>query len=86
MGRSYAGILGPLAFSLIVARGVLLGAGVNHTLFTASIGLFACGGLGYVVGQIAQSTVDESVRTRFAVEMQSQGDTTSPNETPRNTA
>jgi len=74
VGRSYAGILGPLAFALTIARGVLLGGGVNHTLLTACIGLFACGGLGYVVGQIAQYTVDESVRTRFAVEMQSHGD------------
>ncbi len=82
MGRSYAGILGPLAFALTIARGLMLGGGVNDTLLAASIGLFVCGGLGYVVGQIAQSTVDESVRTRLAVEMQSHGDDASPNETP----
>ena len=80
MGRSYSGILGPLAFALTIARGVLFGGSVNETLLAACIGLFACGGLGYVVGQIAQSTVDESVRTRFAAQMQSHGDT-SPNET-----
>ena len=80
MGRSYDGILGPLAFALTIARGMILGGSVNETLLTACIGLFACGGLGYVVGRIAQSTVDESVQSRFAAHMQSHGDA-SPNET-----
>ena len=80
MGRSYAGILGPLAFALTIARGVILGGSVEETLATACVGLFVCGGLGFVVGEIAQNTVDESVRTRFAAQMQSEGDK-SPNET-----
>ena len=41
MGRAYAGILGPLAFAISIARGVAAGSGVEGTLLAAMASLFA---------------------------------------------
>jgi hypothetical protein len=71
MGRSYAGILGPLAFATLVARGLLRGDAVAETMLTASLGLFAMAAVGYLAGRIAQFIVDESVRIRFQIEQES---------------
>ena len=67
MGRSYAGILGPLAFAMVIARGVVSQAGVEATLLAASAALFVFAAIGYVVGQIAAHLVRESVHTQFQV-------------------
>jgi hypothetical protein len=67
MGRSYAGILGPLAFATVIARGVLSQAGLEGTLLAASAALFVFAAIGYVVGQTAAHLVGESVRTQFQV-------------------
>lgn len=65
MGRNYAGILGPLAFGLIVARGVILGGGVEGTLLAASLASLAFATLGYVAGQMADHLIRESVQNQF---------------------
>ena len=69
MGRSYAGILGPLAFATIVARGVVTGSGVEGTLAAASAALFLFAAIGYIVGQLGEVLVNESVRKQFQVAM-----------------
>ena len=69
MGRAYAGILGPLAFALVTARGVAGFWGVEGTLLAASAALFALAGLGYIVGQTAEYLVNESVRKQFQAAM-----------------
>ena len=69
MGRAYASILGPLAFALVIARGVAAGSGVEGTLLAASAALFALAALGYVTGQTADFLVNESVRTQFQAAM-----------------
>jgi len=69
MGRSYAGILGPLAFALVAARGVVGSWGVEGTLLAASAALFALVTLGYIVGQTAEYLVNESVRKQFRAAM-----------------
>jgi hypothetical protein len=69
MGRAYAGTLGPLAFALIIARGLVAGSGVEGTLAAASATLFVFGAIGYIVGQIAELLVSESVRKQFQVAM-----------------
>ena len=69
MGRAYAGILGPLAFALVSARGVLAGSGVEATLLAACAALFAFAGIGYLAGQTADYLVRESVRTQFQAAM-----------------
>ena len=65
MGRQYAGILGPLASGIILARGVLHGCGVEATLLTASGGLFLFATIGWLAGSLADRMVRESVRTQF---------------------
>jgi len=69
MGRAYAGTLGSLAFACLVARGVVAGSGVEGTLATASCALFVFATLGYIVGQLAEFLVNESVRTQFQAAM-----------------
>ncbi len=69
MGRTYAGILGPLAFTTILARGVFNGGGAETTLFLATTCLFLFAGLGYLVGQVADSIVFESVKANFDREL-----------------
>jgi hypothetical protein len=69
MGRAYAGTLGPLAFACVVARGVGAGAGVEGTLATASAALFVFATIGYIVGQLAEMLVNESVRRQFQAAM-----------------
>jgi hypothetical protein len=69
MGRAYAGILGPLVFALVCARGVLAGGGVEGTLLAATAALFVFAGIGYLAGQTADYLVRESVRTQFQTAM-----------------
>jgi hypothetical protein len=65
MARAYAGVLGSLAWAVTFARGALLGGGIEGTAQTAFFAMLALAGVGYVVGQIAEATVDESVRQRL---------------------
>ena len=69
MAQRYAGILGLIAFSTIVLRGVIAGHDPESTLLTATIGLFAFAAAGWLLGTIAQSTVEQSVRQRFEAGM-----------------
>ena len=69
MGRAYAGILGPLAFALVCARGVLATGGMEATLLAAMAALFVFAGIGYLAGQTADYLVRESVRTQFQTAM-----------------
>ena len=72
MGRYYAGVLGPLAFGTLVFRGLIYGGSIESTLQMACLGLFAFAAIGFVAGQIASTVVEDSVRTKFALELQSQ--------------
>jgi hypothetical protein len=69
MGRAYAGILGPLAFGLVVARGLVAGGGVEGVLAAASAALFVFAAIGYFTGQLAEFLVNESVRRQFQAAM-----------------
>ena len=69
MGRAYAGTLGSLAFACVVARGVVAGSGVEGILATASAALFVFATIGYLVGQLAEFLVNESVRLQFQAAM-----------------
>jgi hypothetical protein len=64
VGRSYAGILGLVAFAAAVARGVLHGAGTEATLGRASACLVAFMALGWVIGRLADWIVEESVKAQ----------------------
>ena len=65
MGRSYAGILGSLAFATVIVRGLLAGADVIGTIKTASAALFVFAAVGYVAGRIAAAVVRDSVHAKY---------------------
>ena len=72
MGRTYAGILGPVAFLTVLARSLVRGSDVAATFQVACVCLFAFAAIGWVVGELARQTVDESVRATFAAEIEAQ--------------
>ena len=65
MGRTYAGILGLLAFGLILVRGLLLGTDAEACLATACGGLFGFAAVGLVAGTLADRFMSEAVKARF---------------------
>jgi hypothetical protein len=67
----YAGILGPVAFATILTRSLVHGGGVETTLKTAILCLFAFAVIGYVAGKMADRIVIDSVRSRFYAELES---------------
>jgi hypothetical protein len=69
MSRVYAGILGPLAMAVVICRGWLGSGGVESTLSAAIAYLFVFSVVGALIGQIAQSTVDESVRLQLELQL-----------------
>ena len=69
MGRTYAGILGCLAMTLALVRGAWAGSGADETLTRALIVLVLFTVIGFVLGQIAEATVDEAVRARLEREL-----------------
>jgi len=69
MGRSYAGILGLLAFCTVVVRGTIDGAGVESTMKLACLCLFGFALIGLVVGNLASWIVEEAVMTRLKIDL-----------------
>jgi hypothetical protein len=65
MGRVYAGILGPLAMAVVICRGWLGSGGVEYTLTLATMHLALFAVVGAVLGHLAQTTIDESVRAKL---------------------
>jgi hypothetical protein len=65
MGRIYAGILGPLAFSTVIARNLLRGGNVASAVVTASLTLFAFAAIGYIIGSVAERTIVEAIGNKF---------------------
>jgi hypothetical protein len=74
MGRIYAGILGPLAMVVIICRGLKNSAGLEGTLTLSIVALAIYAIIGSVIGQIAQATVDESVRLKIERQLASSAD------------
>jgi len=69
MGRTYAGILGPLAMVTVVARTLIHGGSVEITLKCACLCLVLFAIIGWIVGQWAEQIVVEAVRTRLVAEL-----------------
>ena len=65
MGRAYAGILGSLAMAVVICRGWLVSGGVEGTLTQATLYLVLFALVGAILGHLAQSTIDESVRAKL---------------------
>jgi hypothetical protein len=72
MGRTYAGILGPLAMVVIICRGLKDSAGIEGTLTIAIVALAVYAIIGSVLGQIAQATIDDSVRQKIEQQLAAQ--------------
>jgi hypothetical protein len=72
VSRIYAGILGPLAMTVAIARGWLASGGVEGTLSSAVLYLVLFAILGAVLGHIAQATIDESVRIALETQLAQQ--------------
>jgi hypothetical protein len=70
MARVYAGILGPLAMAVVICRGFLGSGGVESTITSAITYLAFFSVVGAIIGQIAQSTVDESVRAKLQEQLE----------------
>ena len=70
MGRTYAGILGPVAFATILARSFIDAGDTESTLKVAMLCLFTFAAIGYLTGRIADLLVTESVRAGFEKEFQ----------------
>ena len=69
MARIYAGILGPVAFLTALARGFLMGGEAQSTLFQAWCALWGFAAAGYVVGWIAEYTLEQSIHDRITQEL-----------------
>jgi hypothetical protein len=69
MGRTYAGVLGPIAFLTVTVRGLKQGGGVEPVLLAAWLALVAFAALGYVVGRLAGWMVEQSVMSRIDQEL-----------------
>ena len=69
MGRTYGGILGLLAFTTILFRGGIDGAGVAGTIQLACFGLLLWALIGCVLGRLAAWTVEESLRAQWHAEV-----------------
>ena len=69
MAKLYAGVLGVLAYWIVVMRGLLLGCSVDETMPLAIGVLVVFAMLGYLIGTIALSTVNESVTTTIKSEI-----------------
>ena len=62
MARTYAGILGPLAFLTVLARGLFGGGGTEAVLYHAWASLLAFAALGCAIGWFAEQTVEVNGR------------------------
>ena len=68
LARLYAGLLGPLAFAVTLLRALLWGGSLT-AVKSACLALAVFTVIGLIVGQIAESIVQESVKARFQAAM-----------------
>ena len=61
MGREYGGILGFLAFTTVLVRSFVNGGGFDDSVRLALVLMFAFAGAGFLIGNIAEQAIRESV-------------------------
>ena len=76
MARTYAGILGPLAFLTSLAHGLVHGGATVSVLWTSWCCLMVFSAVGYLCGWTADRVVEDSVRTRISAELAARQKTT----------
>ena len=72
MARIFAGFFGPLALLTSLARGALHGGSADSTLLAAWCSLLVFSVLGYAIGWIAGSTIEQSMGSMVAAELSKQ--------------
>ncbi len=69
MARTYAGLLGLIAFVTIMIRCAIHGANIDNTIWSAFIAMVVWAALGWVFAWIAERIVVESVQRSFKMQM-----------------
>ena len=69
MARTYAAILSLVGMQVVLLRAMKSGAGFDGTILNAMAWMALLGVVGFVIGAIAQQTVDESVRIKIETEL-----------------
>ena len=69
LGRTYAGILGPLALAVVSVRGMIHGSDPTTTLWAAWLALLVFAVVGFVIGKLAEGVVFDSVRMKAELEL-----------------
>lgn len=82
MGRIYAGVLGPLAFVVIVVLGLLHGSDAEKTMLAGCCLMFVFAAIGFVIGQLAEWMIEDAVRSRLRGELAAQQVARSSGRTP----
>ena len=72
MGRTYAGVLGTLAFATTVVRGLIHSGGFGSTMATAIAHLIVFAVIGGMIGELAEWIVADSIRSSLRVETNSE--------------
>jgi hypothetical protein len=79
VARLFAGILGPLAMLTITTSGLIHGRTSHTVAWAAWIALIVFAAIGYVIGWIANRTVEDSVQTAISAHLQGESE---PNAAP----
>jgi hypothetical protein len=72
VARIYAGILGSLAFLTVLVRTIVHRSATDPALLRAWLSLLAFAAAGYVIGRIAEHTIDEMVKSHIAEHLEPQ--------------
>ncbi|NLS97379.1 MAG: hypothetical protein GXX96_35010 [Planctomycetaceae bacterium] len=76
MARLFAGILGPLAMLTTTASGLIHGRTSQSVAWAAWLALIAFAAIGYVLGWIANRTVEDSVQAAIAARLEGESEAT----------
>ena len=69
MGRTLAGVMGPLALIVVVVRSIRYAAPVNDAVLTAVVAMMGFAIVGAVAGRIASAVMADAVREQVASEL-----------------
>lgn len=69
MARAYSGVLGAMAMTFVILRGLMFGMLADEILGLCLVVFTVFATIGYVIGSIADRTVCESVEKRFRKEI-----------------
>jgi len=79
--RTYAVIMALVGMNVILMRAIKNDAGMDSTILSAIAWMVVLGLVGAVVGALAKTTVDESVRTKIEAELAAMSDQQSATDT-----